>query len=74
MHRAGAALRQPAAEMRIVQAEIVAQRVEQRHVGIDIDLVLLAVDVQGELLGHAASLARTDVLRHILPLRETIIG
>jgi hypothetical protein len=52
MHRAGAALREPAAEMRIVQAEIVAQRVEQRHVGVDIDLVLLAVDVEGEVFGH----------------------
>ena len=38
MHRAGAALREPAAEARPVQREIVAQRIEQRHVGIvDVD-------------------------------------
>ena len=46
MHRAGTALREPAAEMRIVEPEIVAQRIEQRHVGIGIDRVDLAVDVE----------------------------
>ena len=45
MHRAGAALAEPAAEARIVQAKLVAQRVEQRHVGIvDLDRPRLAVD------------------------------
>src|SRR5256714_10883595 len=38
--------------MRIVEAEIVTQRIKQRHVGIGIDLVLPAVDVEGEVLGH----------------------
>ena len=52
MHGAGAALREPAAEMRIVEADVVAQRVEQRHVGIGIDGVRLAVDGQRKCLGH----------------------
>ena len=47
MHRAGAALRESAAEMRIVEPEIVAQRIEQRHVGIGIDGMALAVHVEG---------------------------
>ncbi len=46
MHGTGAALREPAAEMRIVEAEIVAQRIEQRHVGIGVDRVDLAVHVE----------------------------
>ena len=52
VHGAGAALREPAAEFRIVQADVVAQRVEQRHVRIGIDGVRLAVHVERELLGH----------------------
>ena len=47
MHGAGAALRQPAAELRIVQPDVVAQRVEQRHVRIGVDRVRLAVHVEG---------------------------
>src|SRR5260370_14986997 len=42
--RAGSALREPAAELGTVQAEVVAQDVEQRGVGLDIELVGLAVD------------------------------
>ena len=34
-HRAGAALREPAAELRAVQLEVVAQDVEQRGVRLD---------------------------------------
>ena len=52
MDGAGAALREAAAEARIVQAEIVAQSIEQRHVGIGIDRMDLAIDVEGEFLGH----------------------
>jgi hypothetical protein len=52
MHGAGAALRQPATEMRIVQSDIVAQGIEQRHVGIGIDRVRRAVDAQREALIH----------------------
>src|SRR3954464_7675692 len=44
MHGAGAALREPAAEMRIVEAEIVAQRVQQRHLGLGVYRNALAVD------------------------------
>src|SRR5581483_6279741 len=52
VHGAGAALRQPAAEMRIVQPEIVTQRVKERHVRIGVDRVILAVDVEGDALSH----------------------
>src|SRR5260370_3398519 len=51
MHRAGAALGEPAAEVRIVEAEIVAQRIEQRHVRIGIDRMGTAVHVEGNS-GH----------------------
>src|SRR5262249_16006410 len=52
MHGAGAALREPATEMRIAQSELVTQRIEQRHVRIGIDRMHLAVDVQREFLVH----------------------
>src|SRR5712664_249718 len=46
--RAGPALRQAAAEVRIVHAEIVAQRVQQRHLGLGVHLHALAVDREVE--------------------------
>src|SRR3954447_8736882 len=46
MHGAGAALREAAARVRIVEPEIAAQRVEQRHVGIGVDRLNLAVHVE----------------------------
>jgi len=47
------ALAEPAAEPRIVQSDIVAQRVEQRHIGIvDGDRARLAVHVKREALRH----------------------
>src|SRR5262249_50437943 len=53
MDRASAALREPAAEARAVQREVVAQRIKQRHVGIvDGDPDRLAVDVQRFSLSH----------------------
>ena len=52
---AGAALAQPAAELGAVECQLVAQHVEQRRVGIDIDLVGLAVDGEGD---HFASPSR----------------
>src|SRR6266446_3906375 len=56
MHGAGAALAEAATEARIVEAKLVAQRVEQRHFGIiDGDHVHLAVDVESELLRHRRS-------------------
>ena len=55
MHGAGAALRQAAAELRVVQAEIVPQCIEQRHVRIGFDRLGLAVDIEGKLLGHRSS-------------------
>src|SRR5262249_8101343 len=51
VHGAGAALRQAAAEMRVVERELAAQRVEQRHVGIGIDGLDLAIHVEGHS-GH----------------------
>src|SRR5262249_2029476 len=39
MHRAGAALREPAAEVRVVEPDVVAQGIEQRHVRIGIDRI-----------------------------------
>src|SRR5262249_59341951 len=52
MDGACAALRQSAAEMRIVQADVVTQGVEQRHVGISFNRMILAVDVKREFLSH----------------------
>src|SRR5262249_33811497 len=46
MDRTGAALREPTAEMRVVQREVVAQGVQERHVRIDIDRDRLAVHDQ----------------------------
>ena len=45
-HRAGAALAEAAAELGAVQGEFVAQRVEERGVGIGVDLVIAPVDRQ----------------------------
>ena len=45
-HRAGAALAEPAAEPRALQAEIVAQDVEQRRRRIDVHGVRRAVHLQ----------------------------
>src|SRR5262249_3903377 len=54
VNRAGTALRQPAAEARAVQREVVAQRIKQRHVGIvDGDPNRLAVHVQRFSLSHS---------------------
>src|ERR1700678_1414941 len=52
MHGAGAALRKAAAEVPVVEAEIVSKRVEQRHVRVGFDGLNLAVDVKGILLGR----------------------
>src|SRR5580692_11316245 len=52
MHGARTALRKSTTEMRIVQAEIVPQRIEQRHVRVGFDSLDLAVDVKGILLGR----------------------
>src|SRR5262249_17764163 len=61
--RAGAALAEPAAEARPLEPEIVAQHVEQRHLGVvDGDGDRPAVDVEGLPLGHG----RTPRLRPAL--------
>src|SRR5580704_5966695 len=64
MHGAGAALGEPTTKMRIVQAEIVTQRVEQRHVVVRLYGAHLSIDVEGILLGHcpASSMCATAVL------------
>ena len=48
MHCAGAALAQTAAETGIVEPHMVAQRIQQRHVGVGVDRVLLAIDIKDE--------------------------
>src|SRR5262245_165334 len=54
MHGTGTALREPAAEMGVVELEIVAQGVQERHVRLGVDRYRLAVD--NELDGrHACS-------------------
>src|SRR5688572_19441324 len=53
VHRTSAALREAAAKARAVEIEIVAQRVEQRHLRIvDAQVVRLAVDGKLNILGH----------------------
>src|SRR5262249_25950205 len=71
VHGAGAALRQAAAEMRIVERELVAQRVEQRHVGIGVDRVDLAVHVEG-YSGHGCMSPLG--CRELRPPRATDLG
>ena len=46
MHRAGAAERQPAAELCAGHAEHVAQHPEERRVAVDIDGVCVSVDFE----------------------------
>ena len=71
-HRAGAALLEPAAELGAHQPEPVAQHVDQRRIGVRLDLADRAVDRQGEL-GHrqAAALtrARSSAIRRSCSLR-----
>src|SRR5215469_6663046 len=55
--RAGTALRETATEARILQAELVAQCVEQRRCGIGLDGLRLAVDPQPDRLVHNIYLA-----------------
>jgi hypothetical protein len=50
MHRAGAAQRHAAAEFGAGHAQHVAQYPEERRISVDIDVMHLAVDVDGE--GH----------------------
>src|SRR5262249_34073695 len=67
MHGAGAALTKPAAEARAMQREIVAERVEQRHVGIiDGDRDRLAVDVERFALRHVCPPGTEPSLRLVL--------
>src|SRR5258705_9810906 len=78
VHRAGATLCETAAKMRIVQSRLVAKGIEQGHVGLDIDLLVFAVDVKDEFLRHGClflSSASSDVLRlhasWVLPWRSS---
>src|SRR5260221_1597757 len=58
MHGAGAALREAAAEMRVGEAEIAAQGLEQRHLGIGLDARRLTVEPEGNALRHGIFLLR----------------
>jgi hypothetical protein len=51
-------LGEAAAEMRVGEAEIAAQRVEQRHLGIGLDARRLAVELEGNALRHGIFLLR----------------
>jgi hypothetical protein len=56
MHGAGAALREPAAEARPVLMEVLAQRVEQRHLRVvDPDRALPAVEDEADRCRHETS-------------------
>ena len=55
-HRAGAALAEAAAELGAVERQVVAQHVEQRRVGVGVDLVRCAVDVEGDHAGRPSCL------------------
>ncbi|HEX4259567.1 MAG TPA: hypothetical protein VHY76_00550 [Acetobacteraceae bacterium] len=52
MHRARAALAQAAAEARIVEPQMVAQGIQQRHLGVGVDGVLLTIDIEDEVPDH----------------------
>jgi hypothetical protein len=52
MHRTSATLGQPAAEMWIVEPDVIAQGVEQRHVGIRVYRVVISVYIECEFLHH----------------------
>src|SRR6185369_1469222 len=66
VHGAGAALRQTAAEMRVVEAEIVAQRVKQRHLGLGVHRNALAVDGHPEC-GHVGFSPRGKEILRLMP-------
>src|SRR5437870_9621215 len=51
MHRASPALREPAAEMRVVEPELVAQHVKQRRRRRGLDGPRLPVQLEGDALG-----------------------
>src|ERR1700751_2416860 len=53
MHGAGAALRQAATEMRIVEAEIVAQHVEERRIWVGGNGMRASVDAERKFLTHS---------------------
>src|SRR6185436_15530659 len=66
MHRAGATLTKAAAEARIVELKLIAQRVEQWHCGIvDCDRMDLAIDIEGEVLRHQISPRAKSIARSL---------
>src|SRR5262249_52769447 len=60
MNGTSPALRKPAAEVRIVKPELVAQGVEQRHIGVGGCGMGFAVDGNGEALAHGVQLPEKD--------------
>jgi hypothetical protein len=52
VHGARAALAQAAAEARIVEPQMVAQGIQQRHLGVGVDCVLLTIDIEDEVPDH----------------------
>src|SRR5262249_44333633 len=66
VHGAGAALGKAAAEMRVVETEVVAQRIKERHVRIGFDRLGLAVHVEHKSLVHNGASSRALVV-HLSP-------
>src|SRR5207237_7925681 len=61
MHGAGAALGEAAAEARAVESQVIAERVEQRHLGIvDRNRDRSTVDIEGNRGGHDPSLVSLE--------------
>src|SRR4051812_9056762 len=61
-HRAGSALREPAAELGAIELEIVPENVEERRVGLDRHLAHVSVDGEAKRLRHEHP-SRRDVRR-----------
>jgi hypothetical protein len=57
VHGAGAALGEAAAELRVVERQVGAQRVEQRHGRLGSELARFAVDDKANSLAHGTLLS-----------------
>ena len=72
MYRARTALAEAAPEARVVQPEVVAQSIKQRHMGvIDLDRLRLAIDSEGDALSHSVLPESAD--RSTLLLSEALL-
>src|SRR5215813_5330352 len=87
MDRTGAALREPAAKMRVIEPELVAQYVEERRIRRRLDGAGLPIQLEGDTLCHFRSphvpsnevnigdrLQRHSTVRIPLPDRQMRVG